>query len=125
MYRYMMKIVKYRYFNFMLHVLAWSIVLFFPYLISDAGNQHSVGPLPGRYFTVSGIVHMIIFYANASFLYPRLFNRRFWWAYIASVILLILLSVRLKFYILEEWFPNASPDARSHVLFPSVLVFIV
>src|SRR3990170_5443578 len=121
----MMKIVKYRHFNFILHALAWSIVLFFPYLVSDAGNQYKIGPLPGLYFTLSGIIHMIIFYANALFLYPKFLNRIYWWLYIISAILLIIFSVRIKFYILESWFPDVVHDARSHVLFPSVLVFTV
>jgi hypothetical protein len=120
-----MKLVKYRYFNFILHALAWGIVLLFPYLVSDAGNQYKIGPLPGLYFTLSGIIHMIIFYGNVLFLYPKLLNRAYWWLYIVSVILLIIFSVKVKFYILAKWFPDASPDARSHVLFPSVLVFIV
>jgi two-component system, LytTR family, sensor kinase len=121
----MMKIVKYRYFNFILHALAWSIALFFPYLVSDAGNQYKIGPLPGLYFTLSGIVHIIIFYSNAFFLYPKFLNRAYWLLYIVSAILLILFSVRVKFYVLEWWFPDALQDARSHVLFPSVVIFIV
>jgi two-component system LytT family sensor kinase len=120
-----MKIGNYRYFAFMLHVLAWSIVLFFPYLVSSADNQYKIGPLPGVYFTLSGIVHMIIFYGNAFFLYPKLLNRAYWLLYIVSVILLIALSFVVKFYVLVWWFPDALHDARSHVLFPSVLVFIV
>jgi hypothetical protein len=120
-----MRIVKYRYFNFVLHVLVWSIVLFFPYLVSDAANQYKIGPLPGFYFTLSGIIHILIFYANAFFLYPQFLNRAYWWVYIVSAILLILFSVRAKFYILEWWFPHASQDTRSHVLFPSVLIFII
>jgi two-component system, LytTR family, sensor kinase len=120
-----MKIVKYRYFNFILHALAWSIVLFFPYLVSDAGNQYRIGPLPGLYFTLSGMIHMIIFYGNTLFLYPKLLNRTYWLLYIVSVIVLVLFSVTVKFHILEWWFPHALPDARSHVLFPSLLVFIV
>lgn len=121
----MMKIIKYRYFNFILHVLAWSIVLFFPFLVSDAGNQYKIGPLPGLYFTLSGIMHMIIFYGNALFLYPKFLNRAYWWLYIVSATLLIIFSVRIKFYILAWWFPDVLQDARSHVLFPSVLVFTV
>lgn len=121
----MMKIVKYRYFNFILHVLGWSIVLFFPYLVSDAGNQYKIGPLPGLYFTLSGIIHMIIFYGNAFFLYPKFLNRAYWWLYIVSAILLVIFSVWAKFYILASWFPDDQPDARSHVLFPSVVVFTV
>ncbi|HTE27717.1 sensor histidine kinase [Flavitalea sp.] len=120
-----MKIVKYRYFNFIIHALAWSIVLFFPYLVSDADNQYKIGPLPGLYFTLSGVIHMIIFYGNTLFLYPKLLNRAYWWLYIVSAILLIIFSVRVKFYILTSWFPDVLQDARSHVLFPSVLVFTV
>lgn len=100
------------------------MVLFFPYLVADAGNQYKIGPLPGFYFTLSGIVHMAIFYVHAFLLYPKFLNRTYWWLYVAFVVILIFLSVQLKFYILEWRFPNASPDARTHVLFPSVLVFI-
>lgn len=121
----MLKIVKSRYFNFILHALAWSIVLSFPYLISDADNQYKIGPLPGLYFTLSGIIHMIIFYGNAVFLYPRLFNRTYWLIYIVSAIVLIILSIMVKSYMLTQWFPNAPYDARTHILFPSVLAFIV
>lgn len=109
----------------MLHALVWTIVLFFPYLVSDAGSQYKIGPLPGLYFTLSGIIHMIIFYGNSLFLYPKLLNRAYWWLYIFSSILLIVLSVRVKFFILTSWFPDALQDTRTHVLFPSVLVFIV
>lgn len=121
----MMKIVRYRYFNLTLHVLAWSIVLFFPYFVSSAGNQYRIGPLPGFYFTLSGFIHMIIFYANTLLIYPKLLNRAYWFLYIVAVVLLVILSIWLKFQILAWWFPGASPDARSHVLFPSVLAFIV
>lgn len=121
----MMTIVKYRYFNVLLHALVWSIVLFVPYFISSAGNQYKIGPLPGLYFTLSGIIHMIIFYGNAFLLYPKLFNRTYWFLYIISVIVLILFSFWVKFYILERWFPDDLQGARSHILFPSLLVFIV
>jgi sensor histidine kinase YesM len=109
----------------MLHALAWSIVLFFPYLVSDADNQYKIGPLPGFYFTLSGIIHMIIFYGNALFLFPKLLNRTYWLLYIVSAILLIIFSMKVKFYMLTWWFPDFLQDARSHVLFPSVLVFLV
>lgn len=120
-----MKIVKYRYFNFLLHALAWSIVLFFPYLISDAESRYRIGPLPGVYFTLSGIIHMIIFYTNAFFLFPRFLNRKYWPLYIASAFLLVLSSIILKFYLLEWGFPNDEADVRSHVVIPSVMVFTV
>lgn len=120
-----MKKARYKHLNLILHTFAWSLVLFFPYLVSDAANQYKIGPLPGFYFTLSGLVHMVIFYSNAMVLYPKLLNRSYWLLYLVSVVSLVLLSVMVKFYMLEAWFPDATPDARSHVLFPSVLVFIV
>jgi sensor histidine kinase YesM len=68
---------------------------------------------------------MIIFYGNAFLLYPKFLNRAYWLFYIVAAILLIFLSVKVKFFILEEGFPNALQEARSHVLFPSVLTFTV
>jgi two-component system, LytTR family, sensor kinase len=121
----MIKTLKYRNFNFMLHVLAWSIVLFFPYIVSSADNQYRIGPHPGLYFTLSGIIHMILFYANAFYLYPKFLNRTYWWIYAVSAILLIAISSAVKYYILAWGFPLALPDARTHILFPSVMAFIV
>ena len=119
-----MKVVEFRYTNFILHILVWSLVLFLPYLVSDAKNQYKIGPIPGLFFTWSGIIHMIIFYGNALFLYPKFLNRSYWWLYILSAILLFVFSVRGKFYILDGWFSD-SPGARAHVLFPSIVVFTV
>ena len=119
-----MKVVELRYTNFILHSLVWSIMLFLPYLVSDADNQYKIGPIPGLYFTLSGIIHMIIFYGNALFLYPKFLNRSYWWVYIVSALLLIVFSIRVKFFMLDWWFSDF-PDARSHVLFPTVVVFTV
>jgi LytS/YehU family sensor histidine kinase len=93
-------------------------------MISSATDEYRIGPLPGLFFTLSGVVHIVIFYSNALFLYPKFLNRMYWLLYIVSVVLLIFFSYQLKFYILSSWFPGASPDARSHVLFPSVVAFI-
>jgi LytS/YehU family sensor histidine kinase len=106
-------------------VLTWSIVLLSPYFISSADNLYKIGPLPGVYFTLSGVVHMIIFYVNSYILYPKLLNRRYWWLYIVTAILLIVFSVNVKFSMLTNWFPNDLADTKSHVLFPSVMALIV
>lgn len=121
----MKKMAKYGYYRYILHGFAWSIVLFFPFFISTADNQYKIGPLPGLYFTLSGLVHMIVFYAHSFYLYPKLLNRAFWWLYLLATISLILLSIATKFYILSKWFPNDLASAKSHVLFPSLIVFVV
>lgn len=121
----MMKIAKYKHLDLIFHILAWSIILFFPYFVSSANNQYKIGPHPGLYFTLSGIIHMVIFYGNTLFLYPKLLNKAYWWLYIIASIALVIFSVIVKFYILARWFSDALQDVRSHVLFPSVLTFII
>jgi len=120
-----MKISKYKYFNLTIHILAWSVVLFFPYTISSASDQFKVGPHPGLYFTLSGAVHCIVFYANALFLFPKLLNRTYWLLYTISAVILIFLSYQVKFYFIESWFPDALQDfVPWHVLFSSVIAFV-
>jgi two-component system, LytTR family, sensor kinase len=116
---------KYKYFNLIIHILSWSIVLFFPYPISSPSDQYKVGSHPGLYFTLSGAVHCIVFYVNALFLFPKLLNRTYWLLYTASAVLLIFLSYQVKFYFIESWFPDALQDfVPWHVLFSSVIAFI-
>jgi len=120
----MIKRFKDRYFIFLLHAGLWSIVLFFPYLISSVNDQYKIGPLPGLYFPLSGIVHIIVFYGNALFLYPKFLNRSYWLLYAVSAFLLVTSSYWMKLYFFIWWFPEASPDARVHILLPSLMVFI-
>ena len=121
----MKKITQYRYFGLILHIIVWSIVLFFPYFISSADSGYKIGPLPGFYFTLSGVIHIIIFYTHSFYLYPKLLNRTYWWLYVLMAVTLIFLSIGVKFYILFRWFPDDLLNARSHVLFPSVMAFVV
>lgn len=117
--------MKSKYFNIALHILAWSIVLFFPYFIGSAADRYKIGSIPGLYFTLSGIIHIIIFYLNSFFLYPKLLNKTFWWLYILFAILLIIFSARMKMMLLDLWFPEDMQEVSTHILFPSVMVLLV
>ncbi|HEY5823196.1 MAG TPA: sensor histidine kinase [Cyclobacteriaceae bacterium] len=120
----MIRLFNYKHFHLIPHVVVWSVVLFFPFLVSSAEDNYKIGPHPGLYFTYSGIVHIIIFYLNAFFLYPKLLNKVYWILYVVLVVSLIFFSYLLKSQILIRWFPDASIDARLHILFPSVIAFI-
>ncbi|HWA34689.1 MAG TPA: histidine kinase, partial [Cyclobacteriaceae bacterium] len=120
----MTKHFKDKYFTLLVHAGAWSIALFFPFLLSSVNDDYKIGPLPGLYFPLQGIPHIMIFYVNAFFLYPRFLNRRYWYVYAGGVVLLIMLSFAMKLYILSWWFPDALEEARSHILFPSLMVFL-
>jgi LytS/YehU family sensor histidine kinase len=108
----------------LIHVGAWAIALFFPFLLSSVTDDYKIGPLPGLYFVLQGIPHIIIFYVNAFFLYPQFLNRTYWFVYAGAVVLLIMLSYAMKLYILAWWFPDALQEARSHILFPSLMVLL-
>lgn len=98
------------YINIALHVLVWSAMILMPYVVSTAASGYSIGSIPGVFFSLSGFIHMAIFYTNAYFLVPKLFNRRFWWLYFISAFLLAGLSIPLKWQILANWFPDGLKD---------------
>lgn len=110
-----------------LHILIWSALLFLPYLIGSPESNYQIGAIPGLLFTLTGIIHIIIFYGNAYFLYPKLFNKRRWWLYVASSFLLLLFSFRLKYWLLLTYFSQIPHDPLVfRLLFtPSIAVFIV
>ncbi|HVI47473.1 MAG TPA: histidine kinase [Chitinophaga sp.] len=110
-----------------LHVLIWSMVLIFPYLVSTADQHYRIGPIPGLFFSIATVIHMVIFYGNAFFLYPRLMNRHRWWLYVISAAALVLLTFPLKYRILATWFPEVLKDMTAYkfVFAPSVMIFVL
>ncbi|HMG08067.1 MAG TPA: histidine kinase [Mucilaginibacter sp.] len=120
-------IIKPRHINITLHVLIWGVLLLLPYFVSTAASGYKIGSIPGLFFTEAGIIHMAIFYINVFYLYPRFYNRRFWFLYILSCILLVFGSFWLKYHIMAAWFPEIISDASVYkfVFPPSIAVFII
>jgi two-component system, LytTR family, sensor kinase len=116
-----------RHITLWLHILVWSAILSLPYLLPPENHRYKVGVIPGGLFTISGIIHAIIFYSNAFFLYPKLLNRRTWWLYLLCSAAMIIGSFHLKFFILTEWFSEVShkPSIYGFIFAPSVAVFII
>ena len=98
-----------------------------PYVVSSSANDYKIGSMPGLFFTITGLIHIVIFYGNAFYLLPKLFNRRYWWLYILLSILLIMGSFQLKYHILAAWFPDVLNDKAAYrfVFAPSVGIFII
>ncbi|GAB4016392.1 sensor histidine kinase [Spirosoma koreense] len=109
------------------HILLWSTYLLLPYVVSTAANDYKIGVIPGLFFTLTGLIHLAIFYSNAYFLYPRLLNRRYWWLYLVAGVGLILLSFRLKYQLLVSWFPTVQGEANAakFIFGPSVAFFFL
>lgn len=89
-----------------IQVLIWSILTFFPFIVSNAANHYSIGVVPGNLFVVTGLIHIVLFYTQCLLVYPRFWNRRRWWLYILSAVALIGGSIWLKFLITETWWPE-------------------
>ncbi|GEP97980.1 sensor histidine kinase [Chitinophaga cymbidii] len=116
-----------RYFNISLHVLIWGSLLLLPYFISTPQSDYRIGPVPGLFFTLSGLIHMGIFYGHAFYLYPKLYNRRLWWLYLLSLPLLLALSFGLKSLMATVWFPDIRINERTarFIYAPSVGALII
>lgn len=115
------------YITIALHVLIWSMLLLLPYFVSTQANQYKIGPLPGLFFTIAGFIHIGIFYGNAFYLYPKLWNRRYWWLYILSLPLLLALAGWLKHAVLVAWFPHVLNDVTAYkfVFAPSFGILVI
>lgn len=118
---------KFRHISIAVHVLVWAVVLLLPYLVSTAGHDYKIGPIPGFFFTIAGLIHMAIFYLNAFYLIPKLLNKRFWWLYIPASIVLVVVSFQLKYFILAHSFPEVLEDMTAYkfVFGPSVAVYFI
>jgi two-component system, LytTR family, sensor kinase len=57
--------------------------------------------LSQKFFFITTVFHIALFYFNAYFLYPRLLTRKKWWLYIICIVSIVLLSYRVKIYFLK------------------------
>ena len=110
-----------------LHIILWSLVLFLPYLVGSAANRYSIGSLPGIFFTLTGFIHIGLFYGNAFFLYPKLYTLRRWFAYLVSAVLLLGGIIFFKHYILVHWFAHEPLDANAWrlIIAPTAATFFI
>ena len=108
-----------------IHIVIWSIILFLPYYISSPPD-FKIGPIPGLFFTLTGVVHIFIFYINAYYLYPKLLNLRWWWLYIITAVVFLAVSFQVKHAMLVNWFPMLTRDISAYKFIypPSIGIFI-
>ena len=91
----------------LIHVLVWSLLTLLPFVFfSNPANHYSIGVVPGILALIMGLIHISLFYTQSEFLYPRFFNKRWWWLYILTALALICTSLWLKFRITETWWPE-------------------
>lgn len=115
------------YITISLHVLIWCVLLLLPYLIAHRSDNYKLGEIPGIFVTICDLVHIGVFYGNALYLYPKLATRRHWYWYLLASLALILLSIKLKFFIIQVWYPDLMADKAIYrfISIPSFIIFFV
>lgn len=119
--------ISFPYIILFFHAIVWAAILFFPFFIADPGTGYAIGSIRGVFFTWAGLIHAVIFYVNAYVLFPQFFNRRTWWLYVLSSLMLVGFSLVSKYAILDRWFSEAlaNPVTYRIVFAPSFVFFAI
>lgn len=105
-----------------LHIIIWSIILCLPLLLTNPYNN----AFPLTFNLIVGVIHLGLFYGNAFFLYPKLMTRKLWWAYALSLMLLVMVTFNLKYFILKIGFPKTPyTKEMNFMLGLPILLFLV
>jgi two-component system, LytTR family, sensor kinase len=113
-----------KYINLFIHVLVWVSVLVIPAIIFR--NIPVTTGLPDHFFLITNMYHIGLFYLNAYFLYPVLFNRKYWWSYFPVLAVMLALSYYTKLFILKWVFPGFILNAfNNRILFFPPLAFLI
>lgn len=115
-----------------LHTLVWGALLGVPYLL-HAGNEHTVNvdghilTLPRSFFTVTNLLHAILFYFNAYWVQPQFFNKGKKLLYMLSVGILIGLFFYLKILLFQfgTFTTPLEPSLMPMLFFPTVLFVLI
>lgn len=103
-----------------IHIAVWSLLFVVPLLIFQHVPQYS--GLPQGYFVITNLYHIGLFYLNAYYLYPRLFNKKWWWLYVIVGIAIVRISFYLKTGVLHLTDPAFAVTADNYriIFFPPV-----
>lgn len=100
------RLISNRYVIYAIHVLFW-MLLIFPFL---SGPYPSSDFKEVRYRIIfNNSMLIILFYFNAYYLYPRLYKKKGWPAYILGTIVSVAFLVYFSFYIERKWLPHRIP----------------
>jgi len=116
-----------RYLTVTLHALFWLFLLCVPYFVSTPANHYHLGAVPPLLYYLGVLLHAVIFYGNAYYLYPKLFNRRYWWGYLIAAAGLVAGISALKIYIMVTWFPEVRTVVAEYgfAVGPSIGMFLL
>jgi len=86
-------------FEWLLHVAVWLLIMG---TLSLLFYGETVYGLSHRFFVISTLYHIGLFYLNALLLYPALLTRRRWWLYLLFMVMIVTVSYYAKVYLLQR-----------------------
>lgn len=92
-----------RWFEIIMHVLVWSMVLLLPYLVRYSFRFHNEPMMPGNIIYIdvlTKIPWIILFYLNAFVLAPLFFNKRRYLLHGLAVVILLLIITYIDHYLM-------------------------
>ena len=117
-----------KYFIPFIHFLFWSMLLLLPLFLMPGHNLPTAGTdMPDQAFTISNLFHLVLFYFNAWYLYPRLINKRRWGIYIFCLVVLIAVSYYIKLFLIQWWYPSftVTTDTWRYIFFPTIVFLMI
>lgn len=89
--------IRFKYSSVVIHIIAWLLFLSFPllFLNQDSSQNYTDAMFPLN-FAQFAIVYALVFYLHSEYLFPKLYFRKKYLAYIISSILLLLLVITIK-----------------------------
>lgn len=91
----------------LLHLLFWAMLFSLPLWLNNPGESFArMGIMPLPFYFISLVLCLLLFYGNALVLYPRLWNRKWWWLYLICFIAIIFAVNSLKIAIATHLFPE-------------------
>jgi hypothetical protein len=107
-----------------IHILVWLVLLIVPAIVFKEIKIET--GLPSKFFPVTNLYHIGLFYLNAYWLYPRFFTRTKWWLYFICLAAIIIGSYYGKIYVLQLLNPGFSVnDINDRLIFFPTFPFII
>lgn len=105
-----------------MHILIWTVLLSIPSILFRGAEFLG---LPHRFFLLTSLYHIGIFYFNYYVLYPRLLTQKKWWLYILVIIAIVQASYygKLFFLNLDDDFTLTKENSR--IIFFGLAPFVI
>lgn len=112
-----------KYFTPGIHIFIWLFLLATAAFVFRGPENTGLG---GNFFLITNIYHIGLFYLNAYYLLPRLFNWKRWWLYILIIPAILILSYHAKVYLLKAFNPSFElNDINRRIIFFPPVPFLV